>query len=91
VNVLETPVRSVYRWKGKVEAAQESLLVIKSSRRRFAALRAVVESLHRYEVPELIALPIVAGAPAYLEWLAECLRPSSSVKRARATRSRGGK
>ncbi len=74
VNVLETPVRSVYRWKGKVETAKEFLLVIKSSKKLFPALRAAIERLHSYEVPEIIALPIAAGSPAYLNWLEECLR-----------------
>lgn len=74
VNVLETPLRSVYRWKGKTEQAREFLLVIKSSRKRLAALRAEVERLHSYDVPEFIALPIVAGSPAYLAWLNDCLR-----------------
>jgi periplasmic divalent cation tolerance protein len=73
VNVLPTPVESIYRWKGKVETAREVLLVIKSSRKRMAALRAEVQRLHSYEVPEIIALPIVAGSPAYLAWLADCL------------------
>lgn len=74
VNILATPVSSVYRWKGRVEHAKETLLLIKTSNKRFAALRAVVSSLHSYEVPELIALPITAGSPAYLRWLGDCLR-----------------
>jgi periplasmic divalent cation tolerance protein len=75
VNVLETPMRSVYRWKGKVEQAREFLLIIKSSRKRLAALRTGVERLHSYDVPEFIALPIVACSPAYLAWLDGCLKP----------------
>ena len=65
-NLLETPVRSVYRWKGKVENAREFLLLIKTSAKRLAALQAEVERLHSYDVPEFIALPIIAGSPAYL-------------------------
>jgi periplasmic divalent cation tolerance protein len=61
--------RSIYRWKGKVEDATEWLLVIKSRRDLFPALRAAVEKLHTYEVPELIALPVVEGAEPYLAWL----------------------
>lgn len=72
VNVLDTPVRSTYRWKGKVEQAREFLLLIKTSRRRLPALQAEVARLHSYDVPEFIALPIVAGSPAYLAWLGEC-------------------
>jgi periplasmic divalent cation tolerance protein len=74
-NLLETPVHSVYRWKGRVEKAREFLLLIKTSARRLPALEAEVQRLHSYEVPEFIALPIVAGSPAYLRWLGECLSP----------------
>jgi periplasmic divalent cation tolerance protein len=72
-SVVEAPVRSIYRWKGKVESAREFLLVLKSSRQRFAALEAVVQKLHSYKVPEIIGLPICTGSRAYLGWMAECL------------------
>jgi periplasmic divalent cation tolerance protein len=72
VNILPA-VRSFYRWKGEVEDSAECLLVIKSSRSAFDALRAVLEKAHPYEVPELIALPIVDGAANYLNWLGENL------------------
>jgi periplasmic divalent cation tolerance protein len=72
VNVIPR-VRSYYRWQGKLESGDEFMLVIKSSRDRFAAVRAAVERVHSYEVPELIALPIVEGAPAYLAWMEENL------------------
>jgi periplasmic divalent cation tolerance protein len=75
VNILDAPVRSIYRWKGKVESAREFLLVIKTSRRRLPALQKRVEQLHSYDVPEIIALPIVAGARGYLAWVAESVRP----------------
>src|SRR2546425_7630685 len=78
VNVLDARVRSTYRWKGKVETAEEILLLIKSSKKLLPAVRAEVERLHSYEVPEVIALPIAHGSPAYLAWLAECLRPARS-------------
>ena len=61
--------RSYYHWKGKVEAAEEWLLLIKSSRERFEALRAEMEKHHPYELPELLALPVVAGAANYLNWV----------------------
>jgi periplasmic divalent cation tolerance protein len=77
VNILDAPVRSFYRWKGKIETGREFLLVIKSSVARVAALRAEVERLHGYDVPEFIALPIVGGSSRYMEWLGECLRPES--------------
>ena len=72
-NLLEIPVQSVYRWKGKVEKAREFLLLIKTSMRRLPALQAEVQRLHSYDVPEFIALPIVAASPKYLRWLAESL------------------
>lgn len=74
VNISDSPVRSIYRWKGQVEQAREFLLVIKSSRARLALLRTEIERLHSYETPEFIVLPIVAGAPRYLAWLAGSLR-----------------
>jgi periplasmic divalent cation tolerance protein len=70
-NMLEGPVRSIYRWKGKVQSANEYLLVIKTSRKRFAAVRDAVKGLHSYDVPEIIALPIAEGSPDYLKWIAE--------------------
>jgi periplasmic divalent cation tolerance protein len=70
-NILEAPVRSIYRWKGKVETAKEYLLLIKTSRRRFKALQDEVKRLHSYDVPEIIALPIASGSPEYLKWISE--------------------
>lgn len=68
VNVLPG-ARSIYRWKDEIEDTKEWLLVIKSRRDLFPALRAAVEKLHSYEVPELIALPVVEGSEPYLAWL----------------------
>jgi periplasmic divalent cation tolerance protein len=68
VNVTPA-VRSFYRWKDVIEDEQESLLVIKSSRALFNDLRVEIEKLHSYEVPEVIAVPIVDGSEGYLEWL----------------------
>jgi periplasmic divalent cation tolerance protein len=73
VNILPGAVTSIYRWKGKVESAKERLLLIKTSRRRLAKLRAEIERLHSYEVPEFLALPVAAGSPAYLAWMEENL------------------
>ncbi|MGH9738210.1 MAG: divalent-cation tolerance protein CutA [Candidatus Acidiferrales bacterium] len=75
VNVSQAPVESIYRWKGKVETAREFLLVIKSSRKRFAALEKEVRRLHSYDVPEIIALPINHGSKAYLAWIDEAVKP----------------
>jgi periplasmic divalent cation tolerance protein len=68
VNVL-SGVRSFYRWKGTIEDSPEWLLIIKSSREHFEALRGALEKLHSYEVPEAIALPVVEGARNYLNWM----------------------
>lgn len=68
VNVVPGLV-SVYRWKGNVERDDERLLVIKTRRERLAPLREAIAELHPYELPELLALPVEAGSPAYLEWL----------------------
>ncbi|MCX6628972.1 MAG: divalent-cation tolerance protein CutA, partial [Candidatus Solibacter sp.] len=67
-------VRSFYRWKGEVDSGAEFLLIVKSSRDLFPALRAEMDKLHPYEVPELLALPVVAGAENYLNWLQANLR-----------------
>ena len=67
VNIL--PVSSAYRWKGKVERAEELLLLIKTRRPLFEKLRSTLERIHPYEVPELIALPIADGLGAYLDWI----------------------
>jgi periplasmic divalent cation tolerance protein len=69
-------VRSFYRWKGAVEEAEECMLVIKSSRDLFEKLRTELEKAHTYEVPEVVAVPIVAGAPNYLAWLDKAVNSS---------------
>ena len=63
-------LRSIYRWEGKVEDEPEALLVLKTTRARFEALRARVLALHPYQVPEVIALPVEAGSAPYLAWIA---------------------
>ena len=68
VNIIPG-VRSIYAWKGEVCDDAEVLLVIKSRADAFEALRARVVDLHPYDVPEVIALPIVAGHQPYLDWL----------------------
>jgi len=73
VNVIPR-MKSIYRWKGAVESAEECLLVIKSSRELFDALRLVLEQAHSYEVPEAIALPVVDSALNYMNWLDANLR-----------------
>jgi periplasmic divalent cation tolerance protein len=65
------PIRSIYRWQGAVEDATEHLLLLKARAGDVDALAARVRALHSYDVPEVIAVPIVAGSTAYLAWLAE--------------------
>ena len=73
VNILPA-VSSVYRWKGSVERASEIILLIKTSRPLLAQVQAEIERLHSYELPELIALPVIDGSERYLEWLDQSLR-----------------
>jgi periplasmic divalent cation tolerance protein len=68
-NVL-APCRSVYRWQGKVEDAEEVPLLIKTSAARYAALEAAIRAAHPYELPEIVAVRIDKGLPAYLAWVA---------------------
>ena len=70
VNILPR-VQSIYRWRGAVESAIEVPLLIKTTAAAYPALEAAIRERHPYEVPEIIALPISAGLPAYLNWLAE--------------------
>ncbi len=61
--------RSLYRWEGKVADERETVVLLKTTRERLDALRAAFGELHPYQVPELLALPVEAGLPAYLGWL----------------------
>ena len=78
VNVLPG-VRSIYRWKDAIEEDEEILLVIKTSRALVEELRAEIERLHSYEVPEVIALPIVDGSERYLAWMTRELAHKPSL------------
>ena len=77
VNIVQSPVESVYTWKGKVEKAREYLLMIKTTAKRLAELEREVGRLHSYDVPEFIALKVTEGSASYLAWL------SSSVVKPR--------
>jgi periplasmic divalent cation tolerance protein len=70
-NVLGGPVQSIYRWKGRVENAKEVLVLVKSTRKRFAALEREIRRLHSYDTPEIIAVAIAEGSRAYLRWIEE--------------------
>lgn len=71
---LTPPVRSIYVWKGKLEDDSETLAIMKTSADRFEALAKRISELHPYEVPEVIALPILDGHAPYLAWLLENTR-----------------
>ena len=73
VNIVPE-IRSVYRWEGKVCSESECLLVIKSSSEKFAAIQKRIRSLHNYQVPEIIAVPVSEGDSEYLKWLQDSLR-----------------
>lgn len=64
-------VESIYRWKGKVETANETLVFFKVSEDRQTAFQEKLRSLHPYEVPEIIFVPVTRGLPEYLRWVAE--------------------
>ncbi|WP_457600387.1 divalent-cation tolerance protein CutA [Hydrogenivirga sp.] len=72
VNVVPE-VSSVYWWKGNIEKGKEALLVVKTSSERFSELMRRVKEVHPYTVPEIIALPIVAGNEDYLKWIEDSL------------------
>ncbi|MEN6627972.1 MAG: divalent-cation tolerance protein CutA [Candidatus Sumerlaeia bacterium] len=63
------PVTSTYRWNGPIESAQEWLALIKTRHEHFESLELLVKEHHSYEVPEILAVPIVAGSRDYLDWL----------------------
>lgn len=67
-------VQSIYRWEGKVEAAIETLLLLKTTVEQLDALEARLHALHSYQTPEFLVLPVESGSSAYLQWLEACLR-----------------
>ena len=77
VNVVRNPVDSIYRWKGEVEVSREYLLVIKSTVRRLPELERMVRSMHSYNVPEFVALPVVSGSREYLAWLVDSVKANA--------------
>jgi len=73
VNIINA-VESLFWWENKVDRVSEALLIIKSSDEKFAEISQTVKSLHSYEVPEIIALPITNGYKPYLDWINESIR-----------------
>ena len=70
VNIIPR-VGSLYRWKGRIESTDESLMVVKTRASLAEEVIGLAKGAHSYEIPEIIALPIVAGNPDYLKWLGE--------------------
>lgn len=68
VNIVPR-VDSLFRWEGKIDSARESLLLVKTKASLFPEIISLVKEIHSYEVPEIIALPIIGGSEDYLEWL----------------------
>ena len=77
VNVIPR-LQSRYWWKGRVEAAQEALLLIKTTAARLSSLSQRLRQWHSYEVPELLVLPFRSGSAPYLDWLSGSLRPGKT-------------
>lgn len=72
------PIESTFRWQGKVETSEEWMCVIKTARAQMAAILRVFEEVHPYQVPEIIATPIVDGSEAYLKWLGDQLQSGTA-------------
>lgn len=70
VNIVDK-IESIFWWQGKVDLASEALLIMKSKREKLTKIIKLVKSMHSYEVPEIIALPIIGGYRPYLEWIDE--------------------
>jgi periplasmic divalent cation tolerance protein len=71
---ISAGVRSLFRWQGAIEQQEEALMLVKSRSDLLPSMIDVVKSLHSYTVPEVVALPILAGSPDYLAWVDESLR-----------------
>ena len=70
VNIIKN-MRSIYSWEGKIEDEKEVLMIAKTRKTLFKALTKKVKSIHRYSVPEIIAMPVIEGSEDYLKWLKE--------------------
>ena len=71
---LVSPIRSIYRWEGKIWDEKEWLLIIKTQKERFEELEKKVKSVHSYSVPEIISFPVGEGSLPYLNWLEEMIK-----------------
>ncbi|MCE9546542.1 MAG: divalent-cation tolerance protein CutA [Planctomycetia bacterium] len=68
---IQGPIKSTYRWQGRIERAEEWQVTIKTSRERFAEVVTAIGELHSYQLPEIVATPVVDGSPEYLAWWRE--------------------
>jgi periplasmic divalent cation tolerance protein len=71
VNIVPN-IRSIYRWQGQIECAEEVLLLIKAHQASYSALENLIKTHHPYQLPEIIAIAIERGLPDYLNWIASC-------------------
>jgi periplasmic divalent cation tolerance protein len=67
---IGTPVESLYHWQGQIETAQEFTVAVKTRSERYAAVEAAIRARHPYELPEIIAVPVIDGLAPYLDWIA---------------------
>jgi periplasmic divalent cation tolerance protein len=74
------PVQSLFWWQGKIDEAQEHLILMKTRKDLFSKLSEKVKALHSYQIPEIIAVPIVEGFKPYMEWLESSLKIDDDVK-----------
>ncbi len=75
VNITQ-PIRSIYRWQGKMADEREFLLIIKSTRELFPEIKAAVSKIHSYQTPEIICLPVIDGSENYLQWVSDSVKKS---------------
>jgi len=74
VNITQ-PIESVYRWQGQIAEEREFLLIVKSTRELFPEIKTAISSIHSYQTPEIICLPVSDGSPSYLQWIADSVKP----------------
>lgn len=72
INIVPS-VKSIYHWQGNVESAEESIMLIKTHRKKFSSLQNTITTMHPYELPEIISVDISDGLPKYLQWIASSI------------------
>jgi periplasmic divalent cation tolerance protein len=78
-NIIDS-VSSIFRWSGKIEKAEECLMLMKSRRELFEEIAETIKELHSYEVPEILAISLVNGSNAYFEWMDSCLKQHETTE-----------